>query len=74
MSRPNRSFNLCPRKCDSVPGLNDAYDTLPGFALIQATSSASVFAGTLGWVTSTSGASTPLITPVKSAGFQRRLG
>ena len=47
MSRPARWFRITPAKCDELPAVNDANDTLLPCGLAQATNSAMLLAGML---------------------------
>jgi len=65
MSRPVRWFRITPAKCEELPAVKEAYDTLPGFALAQEMNSARLLAGTLACTAITKAAPRKLVTGLK---------
>src|SRR6516225_11618737 len=65
-SRPRETRNSSPTRWGGVPVPGEAKLYLPGFALMRATSSLTVFAGNVGLTVSTAGADTAMVTGSKS--------
>jgi hypothetical protein len=69
MSMPVLKRNSSPDMCTDWPRPDDANDSLPGLAFASATSSATVFAGTAGFTTSTLGLEITEVIGVISSGL-----
>src|SRR5262245_8466184 len=65
-SRPSERRNNSPTRCGGVPVPGEAKLYLPGLALMSATRSLTVCAGSVGFTVSTAGAVTAIVTGSKS--------